>query len=65
MATQRWKVTLILDLDEDSHPRKFVPEAVSMGLRLHDAEDLVDYEFEEVAPDFELLSSINDWSIHS
>lgn len=60
MSTTRWKVTLVLDLEEGSHPRKFVPEAISMGLRLHDAEDLIDYEFEEVADDFELLSSIND-----
>lgn len=62
MSTQRWKVTLILDIDEESHPRKFIPEAVNIGL--NDTEDLVDYEFEEVSNDFELLSSINnDWSI--
>ena len=62
MSTQRWKVTLIVDIDEDSHPRKFIPEAVSMGLNGN--EDLVDYEFEEVSDDFELLSSINNnWSI--
>lgn len=62
MSTQRWKVTLIVDIDEESHPRKFIPEAVSMGL--NETEDLVDYEFEEVSNDFELLSSINnDWSI--
>lgn len=58
MSTTRWKVTLVLDLEEGSHPRKFVPEAVNMGL--NETEDLIDYEFEEVADDFELLSSIND-----
>ena len=58
MTTQRWKVTLILDIEEGSHPRKFVPEAVDMGL--NDDEDLVDYEFEEVSNDFQLLSEIND-----
>ena len=57
MATNRWKVTLVLDIEEGSHPRKFVPESVSMGL--NDTEDLVDYEFEEVSNDFELLSEIN------
>ena len=62
MSTQRWKVTLLVDIDFTSHPRKFIPEAVSMGL--NDNEDLVDYEFEEVSNDFELLSSINnDWKI--
>lgn len=58
MATNRWKVTLILDIEEGSHPRKFVPESVSMGL--NDIEDLVDYEFEEVSNDFQLLSEINN-----
>ena len=56
--TNRWKVTLILDIEEGSHPRKFVTEAVAMGL--HDDEDLVDYEFEGVSNDFQLLSEIND-----
>jgi hypothetical protein len=65
MATTRWKVTLVLDLDEGSHPRKFIPEAVMMGLHEME-EDLIDYEFEEVSQDFELLSSINnDWKISS
>ena len=58
MATQRWKVTLILDLNEDSHPRKFIPEAVNMAI--YSDEDLVDYEFEEVSDEFELLSTFED-----
>lgn len=58
MNTKRWKVTLVLDIEEGFHPRKFIPEAVSMGL--NEEEDLVDYEFEEVSNDFELLSSINE-----
>lgn len=53
MSTKRWKVTLVMDVEEGSHPRKFVPEAVNMGLS--EIEDLVDYEFEEVSDDFELL----------
>lgn len=52
MATQRWKVTMILDVEESSHPRKFVPDDVSMGL--HPDEDLVDYRFEEVEEGFVL-----------
>jgi len=58
MSTKRWKVTLVLDIEEGCHPRKFIPEAVGMGL--NEGEDLVDYEFEEVSNDFELLSSINE-----
>ncbi len=54
MNTQRWKVTLILDLEEGSHPRKFIPESVTMGLESN--EDLVDYEFERVSSNFELLT---------
>jgi hypothetical protein len=48
----RWKVTLIVDVEPDSHPRKFIPEAVKEGL--NEGEDLVDYEFVEVEPDFDL-----------
>ena len=49
MTTRRWKVTLVLDIEEGSHPRKFIPESVAMGLE--GDEDLVDYEFEEVSID--------------
>ena len=48
----RWKVTLIVDIDSDSHPGKFILEAVKMGL--NGGEDLVDYEMVEVEPDFDL-----------
>jgi hypothetical protein len=58
MNNKRWKVTLLLDIEEGSHPRKFVPEAVSMGL--NEGEDLFDYKFEEVSNDFEFPSSINN-----
>lgn len=58
MNNKRWKVTLIVDIEEWSHPRKFIPEAVSMGL--HENEDLVDYKFEEVSNDFKFPSSINN-----
>ena len=57
MTTNRWKVTLIVDLEEDSHPGGFIRESISMGL--FDG-GLADYEFEEVSNDFELLSEIND-----
>jgi hypothetical protein len=59
MTTKRWKVTLVLDIEEGSHPRKFIPESVSMGLE--GDEDLVDYEFEEVSSDFQLLSTFADY----
>ena len=58
MSTQRWKVSLILDLEEGSHPRKFIPDSVSMGLS--SLEDLVDYEFEKVSSNFEFLSKLED-----
>lgn len=54
----RWLVTLVLDLEDGSHPRKFVPDSINMGLESH--EDIVDYRFEEVGEDFELLDTIND-----
>jgi hypothetical protein len=50
MTLTRWKVTLIIDIEEGSHPRKFVTESINMGL--HQEEDLVDYHFEEVPSDF-------------
>jgi hypothetical protein len=58
MTTRRWKVTLVLDIEEGSHPRKFIPESVAMGLE--GDEDLVDYEFEEVSSEFQLLSTFAD-----
>lgn len=42
MKTQRWKVTLIVDIEEGSDPRKFMHEVISMG-------DIVGYKFEEEA----------------
>ena len=58
MATNRWKVTLIVDIDEDSHPRKFFPDCVNYSLC--NGEDLIDCKYEKVSDDFELLSSIDD-----
>lgn len=58
MKTQRWKVTIIMDIDEDSHPRKFVPECLNDILRNN--EGIADYEYERVSDDFELLSAINE-----
>lgn len=45
MKTQRWKVTLFVDIEEGTHPRKFIPEAVSIHLK--EGEGLFDYKFEE------------------
>ena len=43
MTTKTWKVTLFLKLDEDSHPRKFVPDAIYECLNKD--EDIIEYSF--------------------
>ena len=58
MSNRRWKVTLVMDIAEDSHPRKFVPDAISSSLKGN--EDLFSYEYELVSDDFELRSDIAD-----
>jgi hypothetical protein len=58
MSNRRWKVTLVMDIAEDSHPRKFVPDAINSSLS--ESEDLFSYEYELVSDDFELLSDIVD-----
>jgi hypothetical protein len=45
MNTKTWVVKLELVLDENSHPRKFVPDAISECLNLEEGEDIVDYQF--------------------
>lgn len=48
----RFLVTLLIDVADDSHPRKFIPDAINEALK--DGEDLVDYNFMEYNGD-ELL----------
>lgn len=45
MALRRWKVTLILDIEE-TNPRKFIPETIAEVLEPN--EDLVNYEVQEI-----------------
>lgn len=48
----RFLVTLLIDVSSDSHPRKFIPDAINEALK--DNEDLIDYNFMEYRGD-ELL----------
>lgn len=46
MKTKTWKVTVTLKLDENSHPRKWVPDAIYDCLSLE--EDALEYSYEEL-----------------
>ena len=43
MATKTWVIKLEIEIDEDSHPRKFIPDAINECL--HEGEDIINYEF--------------------
>ena len=43
IETKRWVVTLEIELDANSHPRKFVPDAIAECL--NNGEDVVEYKF--------------------
>jgi hypothetical protein len=43
--TKRWVVTLEIKLDANSHPRKFVPDAIAECLDFNNGEDIVEYKF--------------------
>lgn len=58
MLTQRYKITLIVDLDKVAFPHKWIPPAIKN--KLHDYENLVDFDIEKVSDDFELKIKIND-----
>ena len=45
MNTKTWVIRLEIEIDENSHPRKFIPEAVNACLNLEEGEDLIDYSF--------------------
>ena len=49
MATKRWFMTLVVEIDEESHPRKLVPDAINECLDSAKGEDIIDYKF--VCPD--------------
>ena len=43
MATKTWGVKLEIEIDEDSHPRKFIPDAIMECL--NEGEDIIHHEF--------------------
>ncbi len=45
MNTKTWVVTLEIAIDETSHPRKFIPDAINECLNLEEGEDIIDYKF--------------------
>lgn len=45
----RYLVTLLMDVSDDSHPRKFVPDCMNEALK--DGEDLIDYNFVALSGD--------------
>ena len=45
MTTKTWVVKLEIEIDENSHPRKFVPGAIAECLNLEEGEDIIDYTF--------------------
>jgi hypothetical protein len=45
MTTKTWIVKLEIAIDENSHPRKFIPDAISERLNLEEGEDIIDYNF--------------------
>jgi len=45
MNTKNWVIKIEIAIDENSHPRKFVPNAIAECLNFGDGEDIIDYEF--------------------
>jgi len=45
MTTKRWKVTLVLELEDSSHPRKFILDALKESLNHHKDVDILQYAF--------------------
>jgi len=48
MKTKTWEVKIILKLNEDSHPRKWIPDAVWESLHPEDGEDVLEYQYKEL-----------------
>ena len=45
MTTKTWVVKLEIVIDENTHPRKFIPDAIAECLNLEEGEDIIDYNF--------------------
>ena len=45
MNTKNWVIKIEIAIDENSHPRKFIPDAIADCLNLEEGEDIIDYDF--------------------
>lgn len=45
MKTKRWLVEIELVIDEESHPRKWVPDLFEGVLDLEEGEDVINYKY--------------------
>ena len=45
MTTKTWVVKIEIAIDENSHPRKWVPDVISECLNFEKGEDIIDYTF--------------------
>ena len=45
MNTKNWVIKIEIAIDENSHPRKFIPNAIAECLNFEEGEDIIDYDF--------------------
>jgi hypothetical protein len=45
MNTKNWVIKIEIAIDENSHPRKFIPDAIADCLNLEEGEDIIDCDF--------------------
>jgi len=45
MNTKNWVIKIEIAIDENSHPRKFIPDAIAECLNFEEGEDIIDYNF--------------------
>lgn len=45
MATKTWVIKIEIELDENSHPRKFIPDAINESLDYGGGEDITNIEY--------------------
>lgn len=56
--TKTWKITMILEIDELSHPRKWIPDVIYEALSTY--EDAISYTYEELPNPISEDSNVND-----
>jgi hypothetical protein len=44
-----WKVEMIINLEEGSHPRKWIPDSINEGLDKNKGEDVLNWEWEPLS----------------